>query len=318
VRKASGNGGKTPRIITWSALRDLDVERQWIVENGILSERGKTIIYGEPGAGKTFLGLQLAHAIASGTDWLDTFHVPSPHRVLFCSGENPIDDIKGRILNMVPSLGDFSDDVGLMDSYEIDLSTPEGIATFGRCVDEHRAEVLIIDPLYIFARVDEVKLCEVVKVVVALNRFISDKGCSVVLLHHTTKDTFTSKGQEFDRGLNALRGAGWGMWAEAVLKLEKSKEGSQRLLTLQKVRSGPDGEKFTLEFNDHQTFSIKHDGEEAVLKYIKEHGPTPMMNLQRALERVPGCSVVRRPVGRLVRKGTLVWKGKGSDMVYFK
>jgi len=61
------SGGGTFELLTIDALRKLPPP-DWLVHETVVSD-GLTIIYGEPGAGKSFIALDMALRIAQGRDW---------------------------------------------------------------------------------------------------------------------------------------------------------------------------------------------------------------------------------------------------------
>jgi hypothetical protein len=84
-----------PLSITAAALLDKDVgEPEFIVE-GWLQNRKVGLLLGEDGAGKSFLLLDLAIAVATGSPWLGVPTIRAP--VLFLSAEEEDRDIKVRL-----------------------------------------------------------------------------------------------------------------------------------------------------------------------------------------------------------------------------
>lgn len=316
---AAGNGGRKIVPTSVGTLRTMNVERSWIVEGGVLTEHSKTIIYGETGTGKTFLGLQLAHAIASGTPFLDKFNVPIAKRVLYLSGENAIDDLKVRVLNFDKEFH-YSDEVMLYDTFDLDLAQAENMNVLRECVKEYNIDVVIIDPLYVFARVDEAKLLDVIGIEIALNRLIVDLDVSVVLLHHPTKSSFNTKGQSYDRGINELRGAGWAMWAECVIKMSGTAE-DDRTLVFQKVRSGVTGKVVPLKWSENQVFSAKvnRKGNDFILDFIKtqsEDDVVYMRDIRQAIDanEIEGCQNLGRQLEALAKAGKIKYTSPRSKI----
>ncbi len=299
---AAGNGGKKIEPVRIGELRDMDVSRNWIVEGGVLTEHSKTIVYGEPGTGKTFLGLQLAHAISSGTPFLDYFNVPTPKKVLYLSGENQFDDLKTRIENYDNEFH-FHDDVFIYSTFELNFVHDEAVNRLRECIEENKIDVVIIDPLYIFAMVDEAKLLDVVSIEIALNKLIEDLQVSLVLLHHPTKDSYNMRGDEIDKGMNALRGAGWAMWAETIIRVDGTGE-EQRSITFQKVRSGKTGTKYLMTWSENQVFRClpPEVGDDAVLKFLEMNPDSKLPAIREACKDIKGCSNIDRNIERLISK----------------
>lgn len=62
-----GRGGSTFELLTIEALRQLPPP-EWLIHETIVSD-GLSIIYGDPGSGKSFVALDMALRVALGMDW---------------------------------------------------------------------------------------------------------------------------------------------------------------------------------------------------------------------------------------------------------
>ena len=60
-----------------------------------LPEKGLAMIFAPRGVGKTWVALSIAHAIASGGDFL-RWRAPQPRRVLYIDGEMPAVTLQER------------------------------------------------------------------------------------------------------------------------------------------------------------------------------------------------------------------------------
>lgn len=61
-----------------------------------LPERGLAMVYAKRGVGKTYFGLAVAYAVATGGKLMD-FHAPAPRRALYIDGEMPLKDLQDRL-----------------------------------------------------------------------------------------------------------------------------------------------------------------------------------------------------------------------------
>ena len=71
-------------------------EQRWLVI-GLWSEQAVGIVGGEPKCCKSFLALDLAVAVASGTPCLRRFPVAHPGRVLLYAAEDALPIVRGRL-----------------------------------------------------------------------------------------------------------------------------------------------------------------------------------------------------------------------------
>jgi hypothetical protein len=65
-----------------------------------LPDKGLAMIYGTRGVGKTWIGLSIAHAIASGGEFL-SWNAPRPRSVLYIDGEMPAATLQERYATVV-------------------------------------------------------------------------------------------------------------------------------------------------------------------------------------------------------------------------
>jgi AAA domain/Winged helix-turn-helix DNA-binding len=117
-----------------------------------LPDKGLAMIYGTRGVGKTWITLSIAHAIASGGEFL-CWRSPRPRRVLYIDGEMPMAVLQERYTAVVAAsmhdaprenfrllAADYQPD-GLPDLADI-----EGQQFYGACVAD--AELIIVDNYY--------------------------------------------------------------------------------------------------------------------------------------------------------------------------
>src|SRR6202043_684666 len=77
---------------------------QWLVQ-GLWSDQAVGILGGEPKCCKSFLALDLAVAVASGTPCLGRFSVPQPGRVLLYAAEDALPVVPSRLEGICAAAG---------------------------------------------------------------------------------------------------------------------------------------------------------------------------------------------------------------------
>lgn len=144
-------------------------------KGGVLGVGEVGVIAGAGAAGKTRAAIQLAIAVATGTDWLGTFTVQRPGRVLLALAEESDDDVRRMLYtaakhvaekhakalgaNIMP-LGLKGDSVGLatFDPYVAAMErSPFGTELEKRLGDGDPWSLIIIDPAVSFAPVEAEK-----------------------------------------------------------------------------------------------------------------------------------------------------------------
>lgn len=209
--------------------------RRWLLElpgdNADTGERSTGILpLGKVGmlaaagaAGKTMALLQLALAVATGREWLDTYTTPNPGHVLLALGEEDLEEVRRRIYSagrlmrltdaqrataarqivVLPLAGTrlaLTDEHGLPTLVHTELMARLSGA-------EHEWRLIVLDPLSRFAGLDaEVDNHAATSFVESLEALAQTRGGpSVLVAHHTTK---ASRAADGDAGAaTAARGA---------------------------------------------------------------------------------------------------------------
>lgn len=152
----------------------------------ILSSKSLALVYGPRGIGKTFLGLGIAWAAASGESFLK-WRAPQPRRVLYVDGEMAAGDIQQRLahLGAAPPMLEFM----LADLNRgplPDLSQEEGQNQFEESWDGARPDLLVLDNLasLVGIRNDDVdSWTGLQRWLLKLRRL----GMAVLMIHHANK-----------------------------------------------------------------------------------------------------------------------------------
>lgn len=83
-------------------LADRPPNRRWLLKrgnDGVLPLGKCGVLAASGGAGKTMALVQLAYAVATGTDWLGTFQVEQPGNVLALLGEEDAEEVQRRFFH---------------------------------------------------------------------------------------------------------------------------------------------------------------------------------------------------------------------------
>lgn len=157
---------------------------RWLV-NGWLPADGLSMIYGESGAGKTFVALDIACHIVTGRDWCG--RKVRPGVVVYLAGEGHY-GLRLRIASWARHhLPDNLDGL-LVSSRGIDLDAPGGAEQIIRAVREITDEpvaLIIIDTLHTHMRGDENSAQDTRAMLIACQVAGRALGSAVCLVHHT-------------------------------------------------------------------------------------------------------------------------------------
>lgn len=120
------------------------------VIEGIISERDVICISSQAGKGKSILALQMACCLSSGTDFLDTYKISRPYRVLYVQTEGDRTETVERLRKMEKGVLLDEDNFFHYNSPGLCLNTTGGMTDFLNNIAYAGVvyDVIIIDPLY--------------------------------------------------------------------------------------------------------------------------------------------------------------------------
>jgi hypothetical protein len=199
------------------------------------------IVGGEPKCCKSFLALDMAVAVASGSPCLRHFSVSHPGRVLLFAAEDALHVVRQRLDGICraagTSLGDIDVQVITAPSVRLDLEQDRKALT--ETVDELQPRLLILDPFVRLHRVDENVSGEVAPLLAFLRDLQRRFHLAVVLVHHARK------GAGKERAGQALRGSSeFHAWGDSNLYLRRREE---QLLLAVEHRAAPSRSGISLE-----------------------------------------------------------------------
>jgi RecA-family ATPase len=201
-------------------------EQRWLI-TGLWSEQAVGIVGGEPKCCKSFLALDLAVAVASGTPCLRHFPVPHPGRVLLYAAEDALHVVRQRLEGICAAAGcSLPDlDIQVVTAPTLRLDLPADARALERTVEKLQPRLLILDPFVRLHRVDENASGEVAPLLAYLRELQRRHALSVLVVHHAKK----SSGRI--RAGQALRGSSeFHAWGDSNLYLRRS---------LRPLRTGP-------------------------------------------------------------------------------
>ena len=194
-----------PRIIK---LEDIgkDGAPPWSID-GIIS--GLTLLWSDPGVGKSFTAISMAASVASGRPWLG--HHTNQGQVVYIAGEGGLTNVGYRIRSALSEWGIESRDDYIRESVDFSVITP-GIDLVNHpqelrtlIQDRWNLRLLVVDTLSRCLAGDENKQEVMGQFVRTLDDIRDDYGCDILVIHHANK-------QNALRGSSVLFGAADVSW----------------------------------------------------------------------------------------------------------
>lgn len=221
-------------------LADRAEEQRWLV-TGLWSEQAVGIVGGEPKCCKSFLALDLAVAVASGTPCLRHFSVPQPGRVLLYAAEDALHVVRRRLEGICVaahlSLQDL--DVHVITAPTVRLDLPADRTRLERTVEQYKPRLLVLDPFVRLHRIDENASGEVAPLLAYLRTLQRQHSLAVLVVHHARKSAGNMRAGQALRGSSEFHA-----WGDSNLYLRRS--GSELNLTVEH-RAAPSPPSIALE-----------------------------------------------------------------------
>lgn len=195
-------------------------ECRWLIE-GLWAQEAVGIVGGEPKCCKSFLALDMAVAVASGTPCLRHFPVPRAGRVLLFAAEDALHVVRQRLDGICLAAGTslVEIDVQVITAPSVRLDLEQDRKALIETVDELQPQLLILDPFVRLHRVDENVSGEVAPLLAFLRDLQRRFHLAVVLVHHARK------GAGKERAGQALRGSSeFHAWGDSNLYLRRREE----------------------------------------------------------------------------------------------
>ena len=189
----------------------------WLIE-GLWSEEAVGIVGGEPKCGKSFLALDLAVAVASGTKALRRFPVKTPGPVLLYAAEDALPIVRERLEGIARAAGVPwpTLDVHVITEAALRLDTSRDRERLHDTVFSLQPRLLVLDPFVRLHRIDENAASEVVPILASLRQLQRQHKTAVVLVHHARKGAGRMRAGQALRGSSELHA-----WGDSNLYLRR-------------------------------------------------------------------------------------------------
>lgn len=220
-------------------LDDADVEQRWLVRS-LWSEQAVGFIGGAPKCCKSWLGLDLAVSVASGTPCLDRFDVERTGPTLVFLAEDSLPHVRRRIEGLCRhrrlELDRLELHVITAASLRLDLEADQ--QRLDATLAELRPALLLLDPLVRMHRLDENSAADVSGLLGLLRHMQRQHEVAIAVVHHMSKRSRAQLGQAL-RGSTDLHA-----WSDSAAYLVRRQS---RLRLGLEHRSAPAPEPFDIE-----------------------------------------------------------------------
>lgn len=190
----------------------------WLIDQ-LWTAQAVGIIGGTPKSYKTWMALEMAVAVASGSACLATFAVPSPGPVLLYAAEDSESALRLRLESLAQHHGLHLAylDIRVITADSLRLDRMADQERLEATLMLHRPALLILDPLVRLHAIDENAAGEIAALLGYLRLLQRKTGVAIVLVHHARKNVSVNGGAGYSlRGSSDLYA-----WVDSFLYLRR-------------------------------------------------------------------------------------------------
>jgi AAA domain len=246
-------------VVRVGAIASDEIAERWLVEE-LWCASSVGVIGGAPKCAKTWLGLDMALSVATGTPCLGKYAVPEPGPVLVYLAEDALLVVRERIEGMARHRGLDLDQVQIyvITAPVLRLDRDRDRTLLWETIRRLRPRLLVLDPLVRLHGIDENRAGDVAELLAYFRSLQRELGLSVLLVHHTRKNA----GDGIAAG-QGLRGSGdIHAFGDSNLYLQRTKE---HLILSSEHRAAPASAPVYLEL-------VATDAETTHLEVIADFG----------------------------------------------
>jgi AAA domain len=251
------SGEQVLPVLRVGEIKGAESVHRWLVEE-LWGASSVGVIGGAPKCAKTWLGLDMALSVATGTACLGKYAVPEPGPVLVYLAEDALPMVRERIEGMARhrSLDLAQVEVHVITAPVLRLDRDPDRTRLRETIKRLRPRLLVLDPLVRLHSIDENSAGEVAQLLAYFRSLQRQFDISVLLVHHTRKSAAGrgAAGQGL-RGSSDIHAFG-----DSNLYLRRSRE---HLILSSEHRAAPAAASVCLELvvTDPQTAHLEVIGE---------------------------------------------------------
>jgi hypothetical protein len=195
-------------------------EQSWLVTS-LWSEEAVGLIGGEPKCCKSFLALDVAVAVASGTPCLRRYSVPKPGRVLLYAAEDALHIVRHRLEGIcsAAAVAIVDLDVQVITAPTLRLDLESDRTRLEETISRLQPRLLILDPFVRLHRIDENASGEVAPLLAYLRDLQRRHHLAVIVVHHARKSAGNVRAGQALRGSSEFHA-----WGDSNLYLRRDGE----------------------------------------------------------------------------------------------
>jgi AAA domain-containing protein len=176
-------------VVRVAELPSDEIAERWLVEQ-LWCASSVGVIGGAPKCAKTWLGLDIALSVATGTPCLGKYNIPERGLVLVYLAEDALHSVRERIDGMAQHRDlDLSEvEIQVITAPVLRLDQDRDRMRLWETARRLRPRLLLLDPLVRLHGIDENRAGEVAELLAYFRSLQRELGLSILLVHHTRKN----------------------------------------------------------------------------------------------------------------------------------
>lgn len=250
------------------AIKARPTEARWLVQD-LWSAEAVGVIGGAPKLCKSWLALDLALSVASGTACLGRFEVHTPGPALVYLAEDPPPQVRDRVAQLcahrglaLPGL-----DLHVITAPTLRLDREPDRRALDATLSALRPRFLVLDPLVRLHRLDENSAADVSTLLGFLRELNRRHALALALVHHMAKRSHREPGQAL-RGSSDLHA-----WTDSACYLLRHPNQRLRLSIEHRAAPAPEPLLLRLAGGSDEPYHLQLDG--------LDHEPPPLADAVR-------------------------------------
>jgi len=270
------------------AIRPQPDDVGWLVQE-LWGGAAVGVIGGSPKTCKSWLGLDFAVSVASGTPCLGRFQVPRPGPALVYLAEDALPRVRERVAHLCRHRGLSLSALNLhvITAPSVRLDRHDDRLALDQTVSDLQPRLLVLDPLVRLHHLDENSASEISGLLGFLREINRRHNLALALVHHMAKRSRKNPGQAL-RGSSDLHA-----WTDSACYLVRRSDGHLRLTVEHRAAPAPDPLLLSLAHTNGEPLHLQIQGDDP--------GPLPLAEAVRHALRHATTPLSRTALRQLLR-----------------
>ncbi len=260
---------------------ELDTDPQperWLIES-LWADEAVGIVGGEPKCCKSFLALDLAVSVASGTPCLRHFPARQRGPVLLFAAEDPLHVVRRRLEAIALAANvDFEKlDIHVITAPSLRLDIEEDRRRLRATVEAMNPKLLVLDPFVRLHRADENVVADVAPLLGYLRQLQRSFHTAVLLVHHARKGAGSTRAGQALRGSSEMHA-----WGDSLLYLRRCRGDRLRLSVEHRAAASIDDLSVELK-SQGDALALQRVEDESSLQATDPYAPSAIERVEQVL-----------------------------------